>query len=161
VDPPSTTARSARFCLSARAMATGSTPTCDQKRRSSAAIRAATSVGGSLPASIRVLRVPSPDSASYSGTPRRSTTTVDVVAGSSSRWAGGGTTAERHAAAIDDTGGRRGVFVEQIGGDGTKTDPEARRDDSGSDQNRNRSTVVTRPTGSHVHYTARERRLSS
>ena len=51
-----------RFCRSARAIATGSTPGCDQKRRSSAAIVAATRLGGRLCGSRCTLRVPSPDS---------------------------------------------------------------------------------------------------
>ena len=67
VEPPSTMRPSARLCLIARSTAIGSTPGCDQKRRSSAAIVAATSAGGSVSGAARPRACPSADSASYSG----------------------------------------------------------------------------------------------
>ena len=89
IGSPSMTLRSARFVLIARSIATGSTPGCDQKRWSSAATVAATRIGGSVSAVNLTLRVPSPDSASYSGSPLRSTMSVDVPV-SSRRPAGRG-----------------------------------------------------------------------
>ena len=76
--------------------AIGSTPGCDQKRRSSAAIVAATSVGGKVgcerASSARAIGA----RASYRGTPWRSTTIVDG-AGSSSRPEGSGPSRSHNA----------------------------------------------------------------
>ena len=88
VEPPSTTRSARRSRFRARSIAIGSMPGCDQNLRSSAAIVADTSGPGMASAANATFRVPSPDSASYRGTPRRSTTDVEVMARSSSRSAG-------------------------------------------------------------------------
>jgi hypothetical protein len=64
VEPPSTMRSARRLCHMARAIASGSTPTCAKNRLSSAASVAATRFGGRSSAVSGRLRVPSADSAS-------------------------------------------------------------------------------------------------